>query len=69
MQHVPTDSPQHVWVNITGRPDGDHPGLLLAWRQREGVGWEAWVITAEPGPSDTIVRQMWTPASLVRPVS
>ncbi len=68
MQHVPTDSPRHVLVSVTGDWSNPAVGLLLTWRNREGVGWEAWVITAEPGPSDTFVRQSWVPASSVRPV-
>lgn len=48
------------------------PGLLLGWRQREGKGWEGWVISAEPardGRSDAMVRQLWVAASCIRPVA
>lgn len=63
---------EHVWVSLTGRWDEDRsPGLLLGWRQREGQGWEGWVISAEPSPvpgSEGTVRQSWVPASAIRPI-
>ncbi|WP_343898953.1 hypothetical protein [Nocardioides aquaticus] len=44
---------------------------LFEWRQREGVGWEGWVIAADPpqgGATEATVRQSWVPASSIRPV-
>ncbi|VXC43036.1 hypothetical protein [Nocardioides sp. AX2bis] len=65
--------PIHVWTCVTGRWETDAaPGLLLAWRQREGVGWEGWVIAADPaqgGATEATVRQSWVPASAIRPVA
>lgn len=80
MAHGPTkplgavmqERAEHVWVSYTGRWDEDRaPGLLLGWRQREGRGWEGWVISAEqapPGKTEGMVRQGWVPASAIRPV-
>lgn len=63
---------EHVWVSLTGRWDEDRsPGLLLGWRQREGKGWEGWVISAEPSRvagAEGMARQSWVPASAIRPV-
>lgn len=58
---------------MTGRWDTDAaPGLLLAWRQREGVGWEGWVIALnwdEGGATPSSVRQGWVPAAAIRTVN
>lgn len=57
---------------FTGRwPEDVAPGLLLSWRERQGKGWEGWVITAESsgdGHSDPFVRQLWVAASCIRPI-
>lgn len=63
---------------LDGRWETDAaPGLLLYWRQREGVGWEGWVIAADPAQggateateaTEATVRQSCVPASAIRPV-
>lgn len=40
--------PKHVWVNVTGRSDDRHPGVLMGWRQDRGE-WEALVVWVEGG--------------------
>lgn len=64
--------PFHVLIDTTGVWSYPAPGILLAWRQLEQGGWEAYVIAASAhstgNGSEVTVRQSWVPAHLVRPV-
>lgn len=68
---MPRTPPYHVVVDVTGRFALPSPGILTAWRQREGH-WEAYVISAERyrtgAGEDVLVRQGWHRVEHVRPV-
>jgi hypothetical protein len=60
------DSPKrrHVWVDGSG--GYRQPGLVIAWRRREGLdGWEAYVAVARDGT----VLVGWEPSSNLHPVA
>lgn len=69
--------PKHVWVDVTGRWDGDHhqAGLLVMWRRydRGGRGnllWQGWVMRADllrEGEEPTLTHS-WVDAANIRPV-
>lgn len=69
MQQV---EPRHVWVDVTGRwAGGEHPGILVGWRQVNVSGrreWQGWVIHAAGDRESSSVSQSWVDARLIRPV-
>lgn len=72
-REMPRQPPFHVWVDLTGAWSTSAPGVLLAWRNSDRRGWEAWVMRAESfstgdGTSVQVV-QAWVPAHLLKPAS
>lgn len=54
---------RHVWVDASG--GYRYPGLVLAWRQADGGGWEAH--TAVVRGRSVLVQ--WLPAADLHPVA
>jgi hypothetical protein len=52
--HDPPDAP------------GTWPGLLVEWRQRDGV-WQGRVTYAVPGPAGPMLVESWLPAARLEP--
>ena len=65
--HPPPDHviAKHSWGQLGSQLS---PGVLLDWRQRQGM-WEAYVTYATGGGNvDVTVTTQWVPAIHVRPV-
>lgn len=55
---------RHVWVHTSG--GFQYPGLVIAWRNTDGTGWEAYV-AMKHGDGAALVT--WEPAAALRPVT
>lgn len=57
---------RHCWVHDPPDVPGTWPGLLVEWRQREGV-WQGRVAYAVPGPAGPVLVESWLAAARLEP--
>jgi hypothetical protein len=57
---------RHCWVHDPPDAPGTWPGLLVEWRQREGV-WQGRVTYAVAGPDGPALIETWLPAARLEP--
>lgn len=57
---------RHCWVHDPPDAPGTWPGLLVEWRQRDGV-WQGRVTYAVPGPAGPVLVEGWLPAARLEP--
>ena len=62
---APPPARQHCWVAGSEDAPGPHPGLLLAWEQRDGEWFGHVVYWIE---AHKVLVQQWLPANLLTPV-
>ena len=70
MRDTRTEPPRrHVWINLSNiaRAPAEHPGVILAWRQRE-TGWEAQVAYVTEHEGLTTLHLIWCESARLRPV-
>lgn len=56
---------RHVWVSSSG--GFQYPGLVIAWRNTDASGWEAYVAMKHGDDGAALIS--WEPAAALRPVS
>lgn len=57
---------RHCWVHDPPEAPGTWPGLLVEWRQRQGV-WQGRVTYAVAGPDGPALIETWLPAARLEP--
>jgi hypothetical protein len=57
---------RHCWVRDPPDAPGRWPGLLVEWRQRDGV-WQGRVAYAVVGPHGPALVETWLPAERLEP--
>ncbi len=57
---------RHCWVRDPPDAPGTWPGLLVEWRQRDGV-WQGRVTYAVTGPEGPALIETWLPAARLEP--
>ncbi|MGY1616378.1 hypothetical protein ACI797_06485 [Geodermatophilus sp. SYSU D00691] len=57
---------RHCWVRDPPEFPGTWPGLLVEWRQRDGV-WQGRVAFTVTGPHGAALVEAWLPASRLEP--
>jgi hypothetical protein len=57
---------RHCWVRNPPDAPGIWPGLLVEWRQREGV-WQGRVAYTVTGPHGPALVETWLPAARLEP--
>lgn len=57
---------RHCWVHDPPEAPGTWPGLLVEWRQREGL-WQGRVTYTVAGPHGSALVETWLPASRLEP--
>ena len=57
---------RHCWVRDPPDAPGTWPGLLVEWRQRDGV-WHGRVAYTVPRPQGPVLVEAWLPASRLEP--
>jgi hypothetical protein len=58
-------SRRHCWVDGTREAPGPHPGIVIAWEQRDGA-WFA--LVSYYLETDGVLAQQWLAAELLTPV-
>ena len=57
---------RHCWVRDPAESPGSWPGLLIEWRQRNGV-WQGRVAYTVVGPHGPALVEAWVPAARLEP--
>jgi hypothetical protein len=57
---------RHCWVRDPPDAPGIWPGLLVEWRQRDGV-WQGRVAYTVTGPHGAALVETWLPAARLEP--
>lgn len=57
---------RHCWVREPPEAPGTWPGLLVEWRQRDGV-WQGRVAYTVTGPHGPALVEAWLPAARLEP--
>ena len=57
---------RHCWVREPPEAAGTWPGLLVEWRQRDGV-WQGRVAYTVTGPHGPALVEAWLPAARLEP--
>lgn len=57
---------RHCWVHDPPDTPGTWPGLLVEWRQRDGV-WQGRVAYTVTGPHGAALVEAWLPAAGLEP--
>jgi hypothetical protein len=57
---------RHCWVTDPPDTPGVWPGLLVEWRQRDGV-WQGRVVYTVSGPYGPALVETWLPAARLEP--
>jgi hypothetical protein len=57
---------RHCWVHDPPGAPGTWPGLLVEWRQRDGV-WQGRVTYTVAGPHGPALVETWLPAARLEP--
>jgi hypothetical protein len=57
---------RHCWVRNPPDDPGIWPGLLVEWRQRDGV-WQGRVAYTVAGPYGPVLVEAWLPAARLEP--